>query len=686
MKLPKYWNNTNAASDGLAPGVSKSNSLEIVNAPFLTASGPGFTTYKKDGFTNIVLEGGSSTRPYLWAMVMRSEGGGGSGKPVFGYNMLCEPETGTAIEFVTNVNNRGELLDPHNPSKKAPLRRVFTEATARYDIGVSQFCVRVGGGWMLGTSGDGKYSWPVLFTFEDVSKNFLACTNVQEQVTTVEPGRRRTFAFTSLSALGWDHGAAAYAWAAGYTTETNNLADDVWAKKVFHKVRITTRVEGPHALPCNDTYDYFPVIQHVVEEDNEIWANTVLECGVFAGDTKGNAAKVTYYNSVDENKALGRAYPPETTGGKAFCVGPGRMMSVILRMGGGQVPGTWVKTDPVVVHTGTQNAGGTCPYESFNAADSYSFGDGTYTPEFRAGTKIEFDSYPAVDSLVFFSEDFGRTWARRSFDAVFPGVLATEGPTSAFRHSQVVRMGPYYWACYIGEGKSLVFLPAADYPFWYAQNSGDVVGYLQEPDVACFLLEGTRATRLKWPGDTPGTIACAVGGGSYSALDMPATLGVGAYSCMTTTGELCITLDFGQTWTTTKNAMPNATVSSPASAPVVPIVRSPAVAAHVDPLGHPIAAVHARTMTIIPGEAIAQPAGSVQKLRVYEVTALSSNETFAELLTNGAVRAPGLTPLYPPLSDSSISPKYCVYYGEPSNRERPRPELGDEFAKPKKPT
>lgn len=67
MKFPKLRGELTA---GGIVGMKQASALEGVDSPFLTASGPGFITRKKNGFTEVIPTGVplEQGKPYLWAL------------------------------------------------------------------------------------------------------------------------------------------------------------------------------------------------------------------------------------------------------------------------------------------------------------------------------------------------------------------------------------------------------------------------------------------------------------------------------------------------------------------------------------------------------------------------------------------------------------------------------------------
>lgn len=679
MKLPKVWGPFDPLAS--APGISKSNSLEIINAPFLTASGPGFVTHKKDGFTKILLSGESSPGPYLWVVARRIT----AGQEIESFNLLCRPETREAVEFVTNTNNRGVLLDPLKPSLRKPLRGFGTLGNGvGFILGV-----RIGAGWALSTTGDGLNVWPVLITFEDVSKNFIPVLDAEIVGSVSEgPFLRTTHEFTNLCALGWNAASESYAWAAGYLTSRDlpPVSDRFTHSRVFLAQDVI-----PMPGECAGYNQIYPTVSQDVVDSLTYITSSEIEHGVYYGGLDGGATKSTFHNSVTDPDGAGRAYPYYTTGGVPYCVGPGRLMATVFRIGGGPVPNTATQSDPVVIHLDNNifsyngSGGIQCQGVVFHGTDSTKSNENaTYDTdlEFAARIKSTRDFYPLLQSFVAFSDDSGATWTRNSLHDVFGFDLAPVVRTefeefSGMASAQMTLMGRAYWACYIGEGKSLAFFPGVDD---YVSGMPDAE-LLQRPTVACFLLEGRTSTRLPWPGDAPGVAAAA-----SSTRVQPGSFGVGCYTCMAVGGEMISTVDFGATWTTSTRALPNADFINPDRRPIVPAFVRHCTTKRA--AGTTSIASHAKAMLVVPGVAIAQPAGSDSKLKLSEVTVLASTESFGTLFTNGGVAVPHKeSALWPPTTVDRVgAPTEAVYYGEPGNRNSPRPELGTEFDKPKKPT
>lgn len=681
MKLPKYWGSLEAAVQGLAPGVSKSNSLEIVDAPFLTSAGPGFVTYKKDGFTKILLNGETAPGPYLWVVARRIS----PGREIETFNLLCRPETREAVEFTTNVNNRGVLLNPLKPNLRRPLREYGTLSNLQgFTLGV-----RLGAGWALSVTGDGRNTWPALITFENVTKNFIAVLDAEIVNSVLEgPFLRTTYDFTNLCALGWSALSKSYAWAAGYRVSRD--LPPVSDKSTHYRVFLTQDII-PLLGECAGYNQVYPIVSQDVVDSLTYIASSEIEHGVYYGGLNGGATKSTFHNSVSDPDAAGRAYPYYTTGGVPYCVGPGRLMAVVFRIGGGPVPNTAVQSDPVVIHLDNNifsyNGSGAIQCEGvvFHGTDSTGTNqNATYDTnlEFAARIRYARDFYPLLQPFVAFSNDSGATWTRNSLHDVFgfdlAPVLRTESEEfSSIASTQMTLMGGSYWACYIGEGKSLVFFPGVD-DYALGMPSAEL---LQHPTVACFLLEGQTATRLPWPGDAPGIVAAPAGTRTH-----PGSFGIGCYMCMAASGEMISTIDFGATWTTSARAMPNADFVNPDRHPIVPAFVRHCTTKRL--AGTTKIVSHAKAMIVVPGVAIAQPAGTENKLKLSEVTALASTESFDVLFTNGGVTVPHKeSDLWTPTTADAVGdPTEAVYYGEPGNRNSPRPELGTEFDKPKKPT
>lgn len=667
MKLPKVWGTFNPL--GSAPGISKSNSLEIINAPFLSASGPGFHTYKKDGFTNIVLDGEPGTAPYLWCRIARRAA---PDAPILTYSLLSRPETGETVEFTTNVDSRGVLLDKKNPNTRKPIRNVLASSPS-WTLGWS---VRIGGGWMLDWTGDANGMWPCAFTFENEAKNYLAFMAAETVTSSTDAaGVITQKTLWATCALGWNVHFKAYTWASSIRTEqTYEPIPDTYTHTM---VTVGQRAEplGGVCIASNLYPD--PTFETVVTHRS--FGRIEVELKAIVGDSAGNVTESVIYDTRPE----GRAYPPGVVGGAIYCIGPGRLMCLVALIGGGAVPMTRGQVDPLVVEsrnqsTDTDGLGNpTCFADSFDFADSHNYSSGA-PPHlgaiFEAGIFHFGQYYPPIPSFVAFSEDAGLSWNRVDFTTVFGYDLIIEN--AIISEQRLTLAGRYHWACYIGEGKSLVFITGADL-------GTPIIDY-NWPNVGCFLLEGTRATRLPWPGD---------------AYDMffplpspningfrPGSFGVGCYMCMNGVGQMVYTVDFGATWTTSARALINADPVNPGVNPVVPTTVRPCIVENKD--GKNKIKTHARLKTIVPGAAVAPAAGEEAKLRLYEVMALSLDESISFVMSGGKIAVPGgPVSLYPSTSSADTgSTTTCVYYGEPGNRESPRPELGTEFNKPKKPT
>lgn len=527
---------------------------------------------------------------------------------------------------------------------------------------------------MLDWTGDASGMWPCAFTFENEAKNYQAFLAAETNTSSTDvdgfPTQKTLWA---TCALGWNTHFGAYAWASSIRTEqTYEPIQDSYTH--------TEVTVGQRAVPLGGVCaasNLYPDPSYETVVTYSSFGRVEVELKVLVGDSAGSLIESVVYDSRSE----GRAYPPGVVGGAIYCIGPGRLMCLVALIGEGAIPMTRGQIDPLVVEarnqpTDTDGAGTpTCFADSFDFADSHNYSSGA-RPDlgaiFEAGITRFGRYYPPIPSFVAFSDDAGLSWERVDFTTVFGYDLAIEN--AIISEQRLALAGRYHWACYIGEGKSLVFITGADL-------GNPIVDY-NWPNVGCFLLEGKRATRLPWPGDAYDTFF-PLPSPNINGF-RPGSFGVGCYMCMNGVGQMVYTVDFGATWTTSARALINADFANPGANPVVPTTVRPCTTETKD--GNVKIKSHARLKTIVPGAAIAPAAGEEFQLKLFEVMALSLDESISFAMSGGKIAVPGgPIPLYPPTSVSDTgSTTTCVYYGEPGNRESPRPELGTEFNKPKK--
>lgn len=675
MKFPKYLGEF-SAGNGFAAGLSKSNALEIVDVPYLTsATGPGFTTYKKDAFTDVVTEPNAPKEPYLWTLTRRRGVGVVGG--VVGHISLSCPETGAGVEFKSSVDARGAPVNKSKPKEKVVQLQPL----------VTNYSVRIGGGWMLAITGamDGRSYWPALYTFDNVDKNFIPSLDAEIAAFQNTSFGQIKRTFTQLCALGWDKTVNGYSWCVSQPTEFETLHVDDF--HVWHQEFVThteSLYEGGECSGLPQTWS--PVITSATDVSNHPVAYARQEYAVYVGNTKGGGYRSVVYDTDEQ----ARVPVSPAHGGDAFCIGPGRMMMIVTQTGGGLVPNTFLQTDHAVTYDYVARPDDTCPINAFvgvgTAVGGEGFG-GADNPSLYSDaaaqftTNIQFtqQSFSPLPSFVAFSEDFGRTWARQSFLATFGTELAKLPTTEVTLNEAALFVGTGYWACYLGEGKSFVFLPGIDLTPYNLSTEN-----LNAPAVGCFLLTGKTAVRLPWPGDTEGFVAARPS--DTMVRSMPGTFGVGCYACMARGGELVITRDFGATWSFTAGAMPNAS-TVPVYTPVVPTTQIPYKKEHRSPLGKIVPENKGRLLLTTPGIALAPAPGAPKsKIHLHEVMTLVTDGYVGELFGGGKVTAPGKGDLWEGLDGTRTTATYSVYYGLPYLRDAPRPELGTEFTKPKKPT
>lgn len=416
MKLPDY-SGMFSGNNGAGAGQSKSNALEIVDVPFLSASGPGFHTYKKDKNTAIILDAPEDPEPYIWSVVGRK---GAPGVVFTAFPTLARPGPSPAGRKVAEVG--GEHYQARN----------------------------VGGGKIATIYGATQHRYPTLVDPRVPSGpgSFKALPEATEFETDEE---RATL--IDVFASGWAEG---YRWG----------ALEVWRDKrslVYPRLKKYTYEEpaagylwhppGSDAPPTRVLTAY----NIRVEEDQTTagYSTDRSVVSVWVGDTETNLHKVTIYDSNQQGRA--QAVPIHSAA--VHCLGPGKLAVVVVLspiqkypIPGTEAEGVWVSGDEWVPISGP---GSPMTITTITTIVPY-------TAQF-----YEHDQ----PSRIYFSDDHGESWhggvplqeffSRTDEPAMWDGPVIEyigDGKSLAFI-SAVGPSGATELSCYRIEGGAAAKLP-----------------------------------------------------------------------------------------------------------------------------------------------------------------------------------------------------------------------------------
>lgn len=460
MKFPDY-SGSFAGNNGAGGGQSKSNMLEVLSTPFLSASGPGFHTYKKDGTTAIILDAPEGDDPYIWSLVARryntesfptlARPGSAAGRKI----------AAVGAKFVEAVNVGGGkigaivtvgapplktpvLVDPTIPSGPHAME-TFHAATEIW--GEKERLTQIRGvfasGWEEG------HRWGVVEVFHDPAR-------------ILQPVLRRYSYVSSYHS---------YIWTNTYTVMFQGKPD-TWS--VFYRVIDSFEVTVTEYV----TSELVPTNRFVVS----VWAGTTE-----------NLHKVTVYDSDWQ----GRGAPTEFVASDVYCLGPGKLVIAMT-------PGTAeLRAIP-----GTHKEGFWVSGQQFGDSDSVgSIGiipDGAEGPPPSVGPTYTvipphtdyYDSNPPA--FLCFSEDHGESWTTHTHTQGFFG-LTDEELATTFGSNK-------FYFHYVGEGVSLAFVG---------------ITFSDRAPTYLYRIEGGVATRVLWPGDAGGGHAAvkSVGVGALICVD-----------------------------------------------------------------------------------------------------------------------------------------------------------------------